>query len=174
MTPPPYTPKNQDMDIDVDIDIAGSNSDDNCVFLLSLHQESNFPPTKIKSHIDVPLDDNTKDEEYLQKLATALKQIPVKAPVNDNEKTEFEKNLKFDLCIYVAGADPYVNDPLGGIDLSLEGLRKRDAMVAKFCFENKIPISVVLAGGYADAEEVAQIHYGTFEEVWKVYGSKRL
>merc|ERR1712087_956046 len=108
--------------------------------LVSLHQQDNFPPQTIPSHIDTPLSDNIGDDQYLQQLSLTLAEI---------EKRTL--NCGFDLCIYVAGADPYTKDPLGGINISLDGMRKRDRMVAEFCKKHNIPVAVVLAGGYADA-----------------------
>eukprot|EP00928_Gymnodinium_smaydae_P063830 TRINITY_DN47310_c0_g1_i1.p1 TRINITY_DN47310_c0_g1~~TRINITY_DN47310_c0_g1_i1.p1 ORF type:complete len:478 (-),score=64.42 TRINITY_DN47310_c0_g1_i1:310-1674(-) len=141
------------------------------VFLVSLHQESNFPPLKIPSHIDIPLDDEIGDDVYLGKLAHALKAVEDLRGLTPSNNASTPESSAFHLCIYVAGADPYVKDPLGGINISMKGLRRRDQMVAQFCKKHGIPVAVVLAGGYADADDVAQIHFQTFEEMVKeLYG----
>ena len=70
----------------------------------------------------------------------------------------------FDLCIYVAGADPYENDTLGGLKITKEGLRKRDEKVFEWCRERGIAVAVVLAGGYPEnVEDCVDIHWNTFD-----------
>jgi acetoin utilization deacetylase AcuC-like enzyme len=54
-----------------------------------------------------------------------------------------------DLVVYVAGADPYKEDVLGGLQLTKEGLRKRDEMVVNYCVSKNLPLVILLAGGYA-------------------------
>jgi acetoin utilization deacetylase AcuC-like enzyme len=67
-----------------------------------------------------------------------------------------------DLIFYVAGADPYRNDQLGGLKLSLEGLEKRDRLVFEKARAKSIPVAVTLAGGYARRiEDTIQIHSNT-------------
>ena len=73
------------------------------------------------------------------------------------------------LVVYVAGADPYVHDPLGGIDVTQQGLRQRDRAVFRWCHERGFRVCVVLAGGYASSEEVATIHFNTFQELMRVF-----
>src|SRR5208282_2996051 len=85
------------------------------VFTVSLHQESNYPYWKPPSSIDVNLPDGTSDGEYLEWLETALK----------GARERFQPEL---LC-YVSGADPYAEDQLGGLGLSIEGLKERDRRV---------------------------------------------
>jgi acetoin utilization deacetylase AcuC-like enzyme len=67
-----------------------------------------------------------------------------------------------DLIFYVAGADPYREDQLGGLRVSLEGLEKRDRLVFEKARTRKIPVAVTLAGGYARrVEDTVQIHVNT-------------
>jgi len=73
--------------------------------------------------------------------------------------------------LYLAGADPYVEDQLGGLSLSLDGLRERDRTVLEACRERGLPVAVTLAGGYAlDTDDTIRIHVGTVEEAAKVAG----
>lgn len=117
------------------------------VFTFSIHQENNYP-VKEKSNLDIGLPDGADDSLYLSKLR---KNIP---PI-----LEF---FKPDLIIYVAGADPYKEDQLGGLNLTMEGLKERDELIYSLAFHNKIPIMTVLAGGYAyKVEDTVEIHYNT-------------
>ena len=121
---------------------------DHTVFTLSIHQVNNYPYPKPPSSLDINLCDGVGDEEYLRELTQGL----------DRALAEF----KPDLIFYVAGADPYRDDQLGGLKLSLEGLEKRDRLVFEKASERKIPVAVTLAGGYArQLEDTIQIHSNT-------------
>jgi acetoin utilization deacetylase AcuC-like enzyme len=134
----------------VDLDVHQGNgtadifSGDRSVFTLSVHQEANYPVPKARSSLDVGLDDGTGDDAYDRALERAL--IPVWA---------FEPQL----IVYVAGADPYVDDQLGGLALTFDGLERRDRRVLDGCAERGIPVAVTLAGGYArNHEDTVRIH----------------
>jgi acetoin utilization deacetylase AcuC-like enzyme len=121
---------------------------DHTVFTLSIHQVNNYPYPKPPSSLDINLDDGVGDEEYLRELARGL----------DQALAEFSPDLIF----YVAGADPYRDDQLGGLKLSLEGLEKRDRLVFEKARVKHIPVAVTLAGGYArHLEDTIQIHSNT-------------
>jgi acetoin utilization deacetylase AcuC-like enzyme len=125
----------------VDVDVHQGNgtaaifANDDSVFTLSIHQFNNYPQFKPPSDIDVHLEDGVGDEEYLHLLDRAV-----------------EKALsRFDpqLLMYVAGADPYKEDQLGGLALTIDGLMERDRLVFGIARQGKIPVCVSLAGGYA-------------------------
>jgi acetoin utilization deacetylase AcuC-like enzyme len=121
---------------------------DHTVFTLSIHQENNYPYPKPPSSLDINLRDGVGDEEYLKELAQGL----------DRALAEFRPDLIF----YLAGADPYFDDQLGGLKLSLEGLAKRDRLVFEKASGRNIPVAVTLAGGYArQLEDTIQIHSNT-------------
>jgi acetoin utilization deacetylase AcuC-like enzyme len=121
---------------------------DHTVFTLSIHQENNYPYPKPPSSLDINLRDGVGDEEYLRELAQGL----------DRALAEFRPDLIF----YVAGADPYRDDQLGGLKLSLEGLEKRDRLVFEKASGRNIPVAVTLAGGYArQLEDTIEIHSNT-------------
>lgn len=121
---------------------------DDSVFTLSVHQENNYPNEKPPSNLDVNLDDGTGDREYLAKLRAACE--------------ESIAAFQPELVIYVAGADPYFDDQLGGLALSKEGLLIRDRVVFNACLQHGIPVAVVLAGGYARyIEDTVEIHANT-------------
>lgn len=121
---------------------------DESVFTLSIHQANNYPNTKPPSNLDVNLDDGVGDREYLAKLRAAC----------EESITAFEPEL----VVYVAGADPYFDDELGGLALSKEGLLIRDRVVFNACLRHGVPVAVVLAGGYARyLEDTVEIHANT-------------
>jgi acetoin utilization deacetylase AcuC-like enzyme len=121
---------------------------DHTVFTLSIHQENNYPYPKPPSSLDINLHDGVGDEEYLRELTQGL----------DRALAEFRPDLIF----YVAGADPYRDDQLGGLKLSLEGLEERDRLVFEKASGRNIPVAVTLAGGYArQLEDTIQIHSNT-------------
>lgn len=122
--------------------------DDDSVFTFSMHQESNYPFFKPKSSMDLGLRDRIKDDEYLGHLR---KNVP-----------EIISRFKPELIVYVAGADPYKEDILGNLSLSIDGLKKRDRIVFEYAKNYGIPIVSVLAGGYAmDYNDTVKIHYNT-------------
>ena len=134
-------------------DFAGFDGD---VFTISLHQENNYPAWKPPSSIDVNLADGVGDAEYLAQLDKALS-----AGLH-----QFDPQL---LC-YVAGADPYREDQLGGLSLTIEGLKKRDMLVFLAAKARGIPVMVTLAGGYArQVEDTVTIHCNTVIAAKEMY-----
>ncbi len=120
------------------------------VFTISLHQENNYPAWKPPSAIDVDLPDGVGDSEYLGWLDNAL----------SSGLRQFEPEL---IC-YVAGADPYREDQLGGLALTIDGLKDRDELVFRVARTRGIPVMVTLAGGYArNVEDTVTIHCNTVE-----------
>jgi acetoin utilization deacetylase AcuC-like enzyme len=128
------------------------------VFTISLHQENNYPAWKPPSSIDIDLPDETGDDDYLAWLDNAL----------SSGLRQFHPEL---LC-YLAGADPYREDQLGGLSLTLEGLKKRDELVFRVAKARGIPVMVTLAGGYAlKVEDTVTIHCNTVIAAKEVFGS---
>jgi len=118
------------------------------VFTFSIHQENNYPFHKPASGLDIGLRDRASDSEYLGALHENIPKI-----ISD---------FKPGLLMYVAGADPYKDDRIGGLALTKEGLRKRDEFIYNQAIHYAIPIAVVLAGGYAiDEADTVDIHYNT-------------
>ena len=69
------------------------------------------------------------------------------------------------ILFYLAGADPYEDDQLGGLALTKEGLRQRDRVVLEAARAACVPLVVTLAGGYArHPEDTVEIHAATVEE----------
>lgn len=121
---------------------------DGTVYTLSLHQEHNYPFPKSLSTVDVNLPDGMGDEDYLAILEKSLHRA----------FQDFSPQILF----YVAGADPYREDQLGGLKLSIEGLARRDALVCDYARRHRVPQVITLAGGYARrVEDTVRIHTGT-------------
>lgn len=141
----------------VDLDVHQGNgtafifSGDPQVFTFSMHQERNYPEHKPNSSLDIGLPDGAGDREYLARLTPALEQVFAFNP---------------DLVLYLAGADAYEDDQLGGLSLTKTGLRQRDRMVLQAAADRDVPTVVCLAGGYArHLEDTVDIHYATVEEL---------
>jgi acetoin utilization deacetylase AcuC-like enzyme len=138
----------------VDCDVHHGNgtaaifADDPSVYTLSIHQFNNYPGDKPPSNMDIHLPDGIGDEEYLRRLGNGYRAA----------LTMFHPEL----LVYVAGADPYREDQLGGLALTLDGLRERDRLVIETALAGHIPVAIVLAGGYAaNVEDTVTIHTGT-------------
>jgi acetoin utilization deacetylase AcuC-like enzyme len=138
----------------VDTDVHQGNGtaaifeDDASVFTLSIHQENNYPLPKPPSDEDIGLADGTRDHEYLDALEEGL--------------LHSLKKLTPDLIFYVGGADPYREDQLGGLALTLEGLQQRDRLVFEHARRRGIPVASTLAGGYARrVADTVRIHVNT-------------
>ncbi len=138
----------------IDLDVHHGNgtaaifADDPNVFTFSMHQENNYPAWKPPGDLDIGLADRAGDREYMETLKGALP-----AMVADHQP---------DLAFYLAGADPYREDQLGGLALSLEGLARRDRFVLERLAEAGVPVAAVLAGGYARrTEDTVTAHCNT-------------
>lgn len=126
------------------------------VFTFSIHQENNYPFIKPPSDLDIGLPDGAGDEEYLDALRKKLPQII----------ESFQPQLIF----YIAGADPYIKDQLGGLNLTLEGLNKRDAFIFGLAKAAAVPVAVVLGGGYAaNINDTVTIHYQMVKKALEVF-----
>ena len=122
---------------------------DATVFTFSIHQENNYPFYKPPSTMDVDLPDGIGDENYLAILEKHLHRA----------FHDFAPQIIF----YVAGADPYREDQLGGLGLTLDGLTRRDALVFDYAKRHGVPVAITLAGGYARRlEDTVRIHCNTF------------
>jgi acetoin utilization deacetylase AcuC-like enzyme len=136
---------------------------DETVFTLSIHQLNNYPAHKPASSLDLDMEDGVEDEEYLNALFPAVQK-------------SLEK-FQPDMVFYIGGADPYRDDQLGGLDLSMTALKARDKGVFEEARKRKIPVVTALAGGYARrVEDTVQIHVNTVlaaREVAEAYPQAR-
>ncbi len=121
------------------------------VFTFSIHGEKNYPVRKERSDLDIGLADNTGDDGYLEALEIGLH--------------EAFSRFTPDLTIFLAGADPYVDDTLGRLALTKAGLQARDRLVLDFCYAEGIPVAITMAGGYAkQLKDTVDIHMQTVSE----------
>jgi acetoin utilization deacetylase AcuC-like enzyme len=140
----------------VDLDVHHGNGtafvfqDSDDVFTFSMHQQHNYPMWKPQGSLDIGLSDGAHDATYLKELERALPRVLAHRP---------------DCVFYLAGADPYEDDQLGGLRLSKDGLRRRDRTVVEAVRSIGVPLVITLAGGYARRiEDTVAIHTATVEE----------
>ncbi len=138
----------------VDLDVHQGNGTasilqgDESVFTFSIHGEKNYPVRKEKSDLDIELPDGCDDATYIATLKAHLPRLL--------------REVKPQLVIYLAGADPYAGDRLGRLGLSKEGLFQRDLYVLSTLCAAGIPVTVSMAGGYAEnVADIVDIHFGT-------------
>jgi acetoin utilization deacetylase AcuC-like enzyme len=139
----------------VDLDVHHGNGTamifarDESVFTFSIHQQHNYPFFKPAGDLDIGLEDGARDDRYLYALADALPRVIESRP---------------DLIVYLAGADPFEHDRLGGLKLTKTGLAERDRLVLDAARAAALPLVTVLAGGYAeDVRDTVEIHVDTIE-----------
>jgi acetoin utilization deacetylase AcuC-like enzyme len=137
----------------VDLDVHHGNGTamiferDETVFTFSMHQQHNYPLFKPASDLDIGLPDGTGDERYTELLSSALPRVMASRP---------------EMLVYLAGADPFERDRLGGLRLSKRGLAERDRLVIAAARAAGVPLVTVLAGGYAaDIADTVDIHVQT-------------
>ena len=140
----------------VDLDVHHGNGtafifeSDPRVFTFSMHQQHNYPMWKPRGSLDIGLSDGTHDATFLRELSRGLTAVVAHAP---------------QFVFYLAGADPYEDDQLGGLRLTKDGLRRRDRMVIDAVRAAGVPLVIALAGGYARrVTDTIAIHCATIEE----------
>src|SRR5437773_5107288 len=140
----------------VDLDVHHGNGtafifeSDDRVFTFSMHQQHNYPMWKPRGSLDIGLPDGTHDGTFLRALEGALPTVMASRP---------------ECVFYLAGADPYEDDQLGGLRLGKNGLPRRDRMVTAGVRAAGCPLVITLAGGYARrVEDTVDIHAATIEE----------
>jgi acetoin utilization deacetylase AcuC-like enzyme len=144
-----------DLDVHQGNGTASILGEDPDAFTVSLHQQDNYPAAKPPSHVDVGLPDGAGDDEYLDALADPLARALAFRP---------------DALFLLAGADPYEHDRLGGLGLTFGGLMERDRRVFAAARDARVPVVVVLAGGYAErTEDTVTIHANTVSAAADVF-----
>ena len=143
-----------DLDVHQGDGTAAICKNDGTIFTLSVHCEKNFPQRKAKSDIDIEVPKGAGDEQYLQLISETLKHaLEVSEP---------------DLVIFDAGVDVYEHDPLGMLNISIEGIRQREAMVIKAVRDTGTALATVIGGGYdRDQMALARRHSIVVEEAHK-------
>jgi len=119
------------------------------VFTFSMHGDKNFPFRKEKSDLDIALEDGCEDDEFLTRLAIALKGLQKEEP---------------DFVFYLSGVDVLESDSLGKLAISKYACLERDRMVFQFCKNNGLPVQVSMGGGYSpDIKDIVDAHCNTFK-----------
>jgi acetoin utilization deacetylase AcuC-like enzyme len=146
----------------VDLDVHQGNGtaeifrDDPSVFTFSMHGKTNYPFHKEQSDLDIPLENDTKDDEYLSVLKNALPKLI--------------KEQQPDFIFYQCGVDILESDKLGKLSVSPEGCKERDRFVLQTCYDNKIPVMCSMGGGYStDINIIVQAHANTFRLAQEIF-----
>ena len=134
--------------VDLDVHQGNGNSDifenNKNVFTFSMHSKSNYPAKKSKSDLDIELEDNIEDQEYIEILKNSIQLL---------------NKQKFEFVFYIAGVDVHFNDRLGKLKLTDDGIKKREEIVIENFFSKKIPICGVLGGGYnKNFDKLVELH----------------
>jgi acetoin utilization deacetylase AcuC-like enzyme len=145
----------------VDCDVHQGNgtaaifADDESVFTFSMHQMDIYPAKKEKSTLDVGLWSDDGNRKYLDILKSHIPRL--------------YEAFNPDVVFYLAGADPYEKDQLGGLNVTIDGLKERDGIVIREALRLKIPVVILFAGGYAiDVTDTVVIHLNTIKMAQKL------
>jgi acetoin utilization deacetylase AcuC-like enzyme len=149
----------------IDLDVHQGNGTasivrrDSTIFTLSLHGDKNFPFRKEPSDLDVGLPDGCTDDQYLDALDRALK--------------ELDARFEPELLIYLAGADPHEGDRLGRLKLTFAGLKARDLRIYEYARARNLGLAVTMAGGYGhDINNTVRVHVQTIEQALMYWQSR--
>ena len=134
--------------VDLDVHQGNGNSeifkDNRSVFTFSMHSKTNYRAKKSHSDLDVELEDNLEDDNYIKTLKHYLNEL---------------NKENFDFIFYIAGVDIHFNDRLGKLKISDEGIKLRDELVVENFFSKRIPFCGVLGGGYnKDFNKLVELH----------------
>ena len=105
------------------------------VLTISVHCQKNFPFRKSKSDYDLDLPANAGDEEILSMVTKAL---------------DITKEFNPELILFQAGVDGLATDALGKLNISRQGMSKRNEMVFDLAVKHSIPTVVFMGGGYSE------------------------
>ena len=133
-------------------------SDCQRVATFSMHANSNFPPKKRCSDLDIFLPNMINDVEYLEIFQKVLFDIlKARSP---------------DLLIFVSGADIYVGDRLGKLSISKKAIECRDQVLFQYASDFGASVATLMAGGYGtDIEDVVDIHFNTVVQAFEYWNS---
>ncbi|WP_159799842.1 histone deacetylase [Flavobacterium sp. MK4S-17] len=146
----------------IDLDVHQGNgtaqifSGNEKVFTFSMHGKTNYPFKKEISSLDIALDDNTGDVEYLSVLKGILPNLL--------------KKVKPDFIFYLCGVDILASDKLGKLGCTIEGCKKRDEFVLNLCYDNGIPVQCSMGGGYSpDIKIIIEAHANTYRAAKNIF-----
>ncbi|WP_201591999.1 histone deacetylase [Psychrobacter sp. Pi2-51] len=146
----------------VDLDVHQGNgnarimTNEPRVFVFSMHGAKNYPFRKEISDLDIELANDTGDAEYLQILEDTLPRLM--------------SDVAPDMIFYQSAVDVLATDKLGKLGLTIEGCKARDEYVLRQAKAAKIPIAIVMGGGYSeDIEDVVEAHCNTFRLAQQIF-----
>ena len=146
----------------VDLDVHQGNgtaeifANNDKVFTFSMHGKTNYPFKKEISDLDIPLDNDTNDNDFLSILTETLPKL-------------IEKQ-KPDFIFYLAGVDILETDKLGKLSCTIEGCKKRDEIVLSICKKLEIPVQVSMGGGYSpEIKTIIDAHANTYRVARNIY-----
>jgi acetoin utilization deacetylase AcuC-like enzyme len=146
----------------VDLDVHQGNGtaeifkNDDLVFTFSMHGKNNYPFKKEQSDLDIPLEDNSDDETYLNILKSTLPKLI--------------DNVQPDFIYYLCGVDVIASDKLGKLGMSIKGCKERDQFVLQTCKSHNIPIMCSMGGGYSpDIKIIIEAHANTFRLAQEIF-----
>lgn len=146
----------------VDLDVHQGNGtadifkNESRVFTFSMHGKNNYPFKKEISDLDIALEDNTGDDEYLEILKANLPKL-----INQT---------KPDFIFYLSGVDIVSTDKLGKLGCTVNGCKARDEYVLQICYKKGIPLEVSMGGGYSkDIKIIIEAHANTFRLAQEIY-----
>ena len=146
----------------IDLDVHQGNGtaeifkNEDRVFTFSMHGQKNYPFRKEQSDWDIPLEDKTGDEQYLNVLNDSLPQL--------------FKQVDPDFVFYLSGVDVVATDRLGRLGMSLEGCKQRDEQVLEFCHKSSLPIQCSMGGGYSkDIKLIIEAHANTYRVAQRIF-----
>jgi acetoin utilization deacetylase AcuC-like enzyme len=123
-----------DLDVHQGDGTATILSNENRTRTISVHCSTNFPFRKSVSDFDLPIEPNSGDVAYMEKVQEAV-----------NLCLEFEP----DLVLYQAGVDGLEHDHLGKLNVTREGMRTRNQYVFEEMLNHRIPTVIFMGGGYS-------------------------
>ena len=119
------------------------------VFTFSMHGKNNYPFHKEQSDLDIPLPDGISGQEYLEILEKTLPMLL--------------ETVQPNFIFYLSGVDILSTDKFGKFNISIDECKRRDELVLKMAYDNKIPIAIAMGGGYSpDINDILQAHCNTF------------
>jgi acetoin utilization deacetylase AcuC-like enzyme len=146
----------------VDLDVHQGNGtaeifqNDASVFTFSMHGKANYPFKKEQSDLDIPLEKDASDAEYLSILKKTLPKLIAQ------ERPDF--------IFYLCGVDVIATDKLGTLGLTVEGCKERDVFVLETCHQLQIPVQCSMGGGYSpDIKTIVDAHANTFRMAQHIY-----
>ena len=132
-------------------------ANDSDILTCSIHCAENYPVDKACSDLDFPLLQGSDDDEYLSVLGQCLSHID-------------RMNFLPDFVLYDAAVDVHIDDKLGFLNMTSEGIYERDRVVLSHFKKDQVPVAITIGGGYGEThEEVAQRHSIVFQSVKSIF-----